>query len=257
MEADRRLRCARQLRRIRRRACASAGRHLRPAGQRRRRCAGPGQPHHRRQRLPLRVRRRAAQFRRPHRDRHGQGPVRGPAGRCRRHSRQGRGLVGAPNGARVGRRDPDAAHQLDRPRPLDPARRGRRGEAAGSGQVADRQPGQLVRPRDHQLPAPHPGAARRLLAQPVRIGRRRHLLLRHPGGTRPRRGPDLHAGRPGGTREFAGDRPRRDQLRHVRHAQRPGPHHRPLPGGCGRHRRRKGAYRRGAQGGGRRWNWVW
>ena len=71
-----------------------------------------------------------------------------------------------------------------------------------------------------------------------------HLFRRHPCRTAAGRGPLLHAGRPGGTGEFASHPARRNQFRPVPDAERPDPALRAFPGGCRRRGRGQGAHRR-------------
>ena len=79
--------------------------------------------------------------------------------------------------------------------------------------IANQDP--LVRARDDRVPAPHPAAARCLLAQPLCDHRRGLVLCRQPVGAEPRRRSQLHAG--GGT----ADRADRAQFRRSRNGERP------------------------------------
>ncbi len=66
---------------------------------------------------------------------------------------------------------------------------------------------------DHRHAAPDAGAARRLLAQPVRAGRCRLVLRRHAGRTRVRSRPRLHAGLARCTGARAAAHAQRDEFR--------------------------------------------
>ena len=157
--------------------------------------ADPAQPHHRRQRHPLRFCQCRHRPRRADRDHLDQGAGSRPACRYRRPDRARRVVLAAAGGARARRCDPSSAHQRTRNRDAAVQAPRRCRQCGGLRRLPRSQQGALAGQRDQALLEAGVEAHRRHLAHAGDAGRARLLLRRHARRTRVRRRPLLHADR--------------------------------------------------------------